>query len=216
MVSESTKVKYEIAKIKLGESVICPRYSVSGVTVTVRIDSLQAERTGQYSSNEELFFDVNAKLDEQKKSIDQVALSFNLSITTKPNIVKYSTAGVVTLEGDPEDIKKRLEANPKTKIPQILFTVYQHVFNSIYILASILNTPYPPPDLLHPMAEKIQILPSTPQAQPEGTEVQEQPMTGQPSPQSSAPPPSTPEQPAAQPVSSGTTDERATTPTAPG
>jgi hypothetical protein len=140
-------------------------------------------------------------------------LSFNLFITTKPNIVKYSTAGVVTLEGDPADIKKRLEANPKTKIPQILFTVYQHVFSSIYILASILNTPYPPPDLLHPMAEKIQILPSTPQAQPqpEEPEAQEQPMMGQPSPQPQAPPPSTSEQPAAQPASTGIT-----TPSTPG
>jgi hypothetical protein len=62
------------------------------------------------------------------------------------------------MQGKPEDIKKKLEVNPKTKIPQILFTIYQHVFNSIYILSSNLNTPYPPPDLLHPMAEKIQIL----------------------------------------------------------
>jgi hypothetical protein len=76
----------------------------------------------------------------------------------------------VTLEGSSADIQKKLEANPKTKIPQILFTVYQHVFNSIYILASILNTPYPPPDLLHPMAEKIKILPSTPKPQPEPEE----------------------------------------------
>ena len=51
------------------------------------------------------------------------------------------------------------------KIPQILFTVYQHVFNSIFMLSSILNTPYPPPDLLHPMAEKIQII-ATPPPQP--------------------------------------------------
>lgn len=79
--------------------------------------------------------------------------------------MKYSTAGVVTLEGAPADVKKKLEANPKTNIPQILFTVYQHVFNSIYILASILNTPYPPPDLLHPMAEKIQILPASPKSE---------------------------------------------------
>jgi hypothetical protein len=92
-----------------------------------------------------------------------------LSITTKPNVVKYSTAGIVTLEGTPTDIKKKLEANPKTKIPQILFTVYQHVFNSIYILASILNTPYPPPDLLHPMAEKIQILPTVTKSETEQT-----------------------------------------------
>jgi outer membrane biosynthesis protein TonB len=90
----------------------------------------------------------------------------------------------VTLEGSSADIQKKLEANPKTKIPQILFTVYQHVFNSIYILASILNTPYPPPDLLHPMAEKIKILPSTPKPQPQ--------------PEQTAAPEPTPENPPAQ------------------
>lgn len=73
------------------------------------------------------------------------------------------------MTGKGDDIKKKLEVNPKTKIPQILFTIYQHVFNSIYMLSSNLNTPYPPPDLLHPMAEKIQIL-SANQAAAEKTE----------------------------------------------
>jgi hypothetical protein len=109
---------------------------------------------------ENLFFDINAKLEEQKKSGDQVTLGFNLVISTKPNVVKYLASGNVLLQGKAADIKKKLDVNPKTKIPQILFTVYQHVFNSIYMLSSILNTPYPPPDLLHPMGEKIQILPA--------------------------------------------------------
>ena len=126
--------------------------------VSININSLQAERTGEYTTKDELFFDVNAKLEEQKKDNTQVTLTFNLAISTKPNVVKYNTSGLVTLEGKPDDIKKKLEVNPKTRIPQILFTIYQHVFNSIYILSSNLNTPYPPPDLLHPMAEKIQIL----------------------------------------------------------
>ena len=103
---------------------------------------------------------MNAKLEEQKKSGDETSLNFNLLITTKPNVVRYSTTGNVVLEGKAADVKKKLEVNPKTKIPQILFTVYQHVFNSIYMLSSVLNTPYPPPDLLHPMAEKIQIVPA--------------------------------------------------------
>jgi hypothetical protein len=119
---------------------------------------LHAERTGISSATEELFFDINAKIEEQKKENNQVTLSFNLLISTKPNVVKYATSGTVTLAGKPEDIKKKLDVNPKTKIPQILFTIYQHVFNSIYILSSNLGTPYPPPDLLHPMAEKIQII----------------------------------------------------------
>jgi len=71
---------------------------------------------------------------------------------------------MVTITGKQADLKKKLEVNPKTNIPQILFTVYQHVFNSIYMLSSVLNAPYPPPDLLHPMAEKIQIYQSPPSA----------------------------------------------------
>jgi len=86
-------------------------------------------------------------------------------ISTKPNVVKYNVTGNVSLVGKADDIKKKLEVNPKTKIPQLLFTIYQHVFNSIYMLAANLNTPYPPPDLLHPMAEKIQIISPVPQAQ---------------------------------------------------
>ncbi|MGA2386891.1 MAG: hypothetical protein ABSG33_10195 [Candidatus Bathyarchaeia archaeon] len=109
---------------------------------------------------------MNAKLEEQKRGTNQVLLSFELAISTKPNVVKYNITGNVSLVGKPDDIKKKLEVNPKTKIPQLLFTIYQHVFNSIYMLAANLNTPYPPPDLLHPMAEKIQIISAASQNQP--------------------------------------------------
>ena len=138
-----------------------------------------------------MFFDINAKIEEQKKENNQVTLTFNLAISTKPNVVKYSTSGTVTMSGKPDDIKKKLEVNPKTKIPQILFTIYQHVFNSIYILSSNLNTPYPPPDLLHPMAEKIQILSSATPDQP----LPDKPETAPASPPA-APAPAAPAQPA--------------------
>jgi hypothetical protein len=78
------------------------------------------------------------------------------------------------LVGKPDDIKNKLEVNPKTRIPQILFTIYQHIFSSIYMLSSNLNTPYPPPDLLHPMAEKIQILSNIPKRQSPGEETESQ------------------------------------------
>lgn len=62
----------------------------------------------------------------------------------------------------------------------------------------ILNAPYPPPDLLHPMAEKIQILPSaSPQkeapAETPVTKEQEQPATpAQPQPVATPTPEPTP------------------------
>jgi hypothetical protein len=129
---------------------------------------------------------VNAKLEEQKKGTNQETLNFELSISTKPNVVKYSITGIVSLVGKPDDIKKKLEVNPKTKIPQLLFTIYQHVFNSIYMLSASLNTPYPPPDLLHPMAEKIQILSGAAQSQPP-PEKTEAPPTAAPAPAAAAP-----------------------------
>ena len=152
----------------------------------MRIDSLQAEKASQQTPTEELFFDVNAKLEEQKKNNEQVDLNFTLAITTKPNVVKYNIAGVVNLVGKQADVKKKLEVNPKTNIPQILFAVYQHVFKSIYMVSSILNAPYPPPDLLHPMAEKIMII----QDKPLEAVVQE-PVTVQ-TPASGAPAPAAP------------------------
>jgi hypothetical protein len=94
--------------------------------------------------------------------------------------------GTVTLEGNAQDIKKRLEVNPKTKIPQILFTVYQHAFSSIYTLSSILNAPYPPPDLLHPMQERIQIFPATAKEEAIKVEKEQEAPVQQPSGQSTA------------------------------
>ncbi|RLI21629.1 hypothetical protein DRO54_03190 [Candidatus Bathyarchaeota archaeon] len=58
-----------------------------------------------------------------------------------------------------EDIEKMLEMDPETKVPYILNTVYQHVFTSIYLLSTILNTPYPPPDLLYTREEKMGLPP---------------------------------------------------------
>ncbi|MGO8807666.1 MAG: hypothetical protein ACLQO7_13935 [Candidatus Bathyarchaeia archaeon] len=149
---------------------------------------MHAERAGEYAGKDELFFDVNAKLEEQKKGTNEVLLNFELAISTKPNVVKYNIAGNVSLMGKPDDIKKKLEVNPKTKIPQLLFTIYQHVFNSIYMLSANLNTPYPPPDLLHPMAEKIQIISGPPQnsSATEKTESVVPPAASAQSPQPSA------------------------------
>ncbi|MCW3994791.1 MAG: hypothetical protein NWE98_01415 [Candidatus Bathyarchaeota archaeon] len=170
------------------ESTVNPQYSVSGITVSINLDSLHAERVGSQSGTEQLFFDINAKLEEQKKDNNQVTLNFNLTISTKPNVVKYLTAGSVTMVGKADEIKRKLEINPKTKIPQILFTIYQHVFGAIYLLSSTLNTPYPPPDLLHPMAEKIQIIPQMPpqQSTVEETVVAAAPAVAESSPAASA------------------------------
>ncbi len=76
-------------------------------------------------------------------------IGFVLTVGTKPSVAKFEVEGIVTLEGKNPEIDKMLEVNPKKKIPLLLQRVYQNVFTSTYVLATLLDTSYPPPDILY-------------------------------------------------------------------
>jgi len=96
----------------------------------------------------ELNFDVNAKLEEKERGSGKRVIGFILTVGTKPSISKFEVEGIATIEGKNPEIEKLLEVNPKTKIPLLLNRVYQQVFTSTYLLANLLDTVYPPPDML--------------------------------------------------------------------
>jgi hypothetical protein len=96
----------------------------------------------------ELNFDINAKLEEKDRRSGQRVVGFVLTVGTKPSVAKFEVEGIATVEGKNPDIDKLLEINPKTKIPQLLNRVYQRVFTSTYLLANLLDTSYPPADML--------------------------------------------------------------------
>lgn len=50
-----------------------------------------------------------------------------------------------------------LEVDPETRIPYVFQKVYQHAFTAMYLLATILNAPPPPHDLLLSKKEGIQV-----------------------------------------------------------
>ncbi len=81
---------------------------------------MQAERTGQTLPVENLFFDVNAKLEEQKKSGRRITLGFSLLISTKPNVVRYSSAGSVLMKGKRLKSKRSLKLTQKPEFPNTL------------------------------------------------------------------------------------------------
>jgi hypothetical protein len=96
----------------------------------------------------ELHFDVNAKLEEKDRRSGRRVVGFVLTVGTKPSVAKFEVEGIATIEGKNPDIEKLLEVNPKTRIPLLLSRVYQRVFTSTYLLANLLDTSYPPPDML--------------------------------------------------------------------
>jgi len=117
------------------------------VSVSVEITSLLAVRLGENTGSAAIRFDVSAKLEEKERQSNRVVVLFGLIVRTKPNVVKYEVEGNATLTGKDALIEKMLKIDPESKVPFVFHRVYQHVFTSIYMLASLLDTIYPPPDL---------------------------------------------------------------------
>jgi len=109
---------------------------------------LRGVKLGDKEELSALNFDVNAKLEEKERKSGRLIVSFVLTVGTKPSIVKFEVEGLATLEGKTPEIEKLLEVNPEKKIPLLLHRVYQHVFTATFLLATLLGTSYPPPDLL--------------------------------------------------------------------
>jgi len=118
------------------------------VSVLVEITSLLGVKLAENVGAEPVRFDVSAKLEEKKRQSGMVVVLFGLAVRTKPSVVKYEVEGKAVLTGKDALIEKVLEVDPKSKIPFVFHRVYQHVFTAIYMLASLMGTIYPPPDLL--------------------------------------------------------------------
>jgi hypothetical protein len=91
---------------------------------------------------------VSAKLEEKERRSGRVVVLFGLTVKTKPNIVKYDVEGSATLSGKDTLIDQMLRVDPKSNVPFVFHRIYQHVFTTIFAMASFLGSVYPPPDLL--------------------------------------------------------------------
>jgi hypothetical protein len=137
---------------------------IGDVSIEVAISSISAVKLNEKPPSGELIFDVGAKLEEKERKSGRVTVIFVLTVGTKPTVAKFGIEGLATLTGKDSEIEKLLEIDPETKIPRMLYGVYQRVFMALYLVATILETPYPPPDLFHSSkqpAPKVEISPAS-------------------------------------------------------
>jgi len=119
------------------------------VAVSVEVRSLLGVKLADnLRSGEAISFDVKARMEEKERRSGRVSVGFSLSVGTKPSVVKFEVEGIAILEGRDPEIEKMLEVDPETQIPYVFQRVYQHVFMSMYLLSTLINAPYPPPNLL--------------------------------------------------------------------
>ena len=126
-----------------------PSVDVGDVSIQVAISNISAVKINEKPLASELTFDVGAKLEEKERKSGRVTVLFVLTVGTKPTVAKFGIEGLSTLVGKDADIEKLLEIDPETRIPRMLYGVYQRVFMALYLVSTILETPYPPPDLFH-------------------------------------------------------------------
>jgi len=127
------------------------------VSVLVEITRLTGERLDENPGSTAVRFDVSAKLEEKERRSGRVVVLFGLTVRTKPNVVKYEIDGIATLTGKDALLDKLLKVDPESKIPFVFHRVYQHVFTAIYMLASLMGTLYPPPDLLFSRKQAVPV-----------------------------------------------------------
>ena len=54
------------------------------------------------------------------------------------------------MNGSMEELKKILAPHPTTRVPLVLYEVYQQVYTSFFVLSKMTDSPCPSPELLSP------------------------------------------------------------------
>ena len=128
--------------------------SIVGVApIRVKLGKVEGTRIDTGATPDSVAFDVDVNLDEENRTNGELTLTFNLTIRTKPPLVKFEVGGTAVISGGREAFDAALEMDEESSVPKVLHFVYQRVFTSLYLIAAQLEVPYPPPDLLHAPSE---------------------------------------------------------------
>lgn len=129
------------------------------VPIRVRLDRLEGVRIDTGTNPDTVVFDVDVKMDEESRTNEELTISYTLNISTKPSLVEFSAGGTATISGGRRAFEAALEADEESGVPKVLPTIYQRVFTSLFVLSSLLEAPYPPPDLIHSPTETRELRP---------------------------------------------------------
>ena len=129
---------------------------VGSSSVRITLNRLSGMRIESGVNPNSVSFDVDVKMDEQYRTNNELTLNFLLTLTTKPSLVQYDAGGIVVVTGGKNVFDEALETDEKADVPKVLLRIYHKVFESIFLIASTIDAPYPPPDLLHsPYTERV-------------------------------------------------------------
>ncbi len=111
---------------------------------TLSVDKLD-ENTNR---NTPVTFRVNVKFDETSRKVEETTVEFGITISTEPNVARFGVEGLAIVKGKAEDIERVFATPPDSKVPNLLFEIYDRLYTAVYVTSSILDIPCPSPLLL--------------------------------------------------------------------
>jgi len=123
--------------------------TISQTRIQVKVSSILGSKLDEKADCfKPVKFNISANLEELERGFDNVSLGFAFIIVTEPRVVKYQVEGHTDIQGQTEQIKKILAPHPSTRVPMILYDLYQQVYAPIFVLSKVLDAPCPSPELL--------------------------------------------------------------------
>jgi hypothetical protein len=133
---------------------------MSMAPIMVNLNKLEGTKLDIDEVPASVTFNVDVNMDESSRTNEELTINFHLSITTKPTLAKFEATGKAVITGGPTAFDFALEMDEKTSVPKVLSIIYQRVFTSLFLIASQMEVPYPPPDLIHSPSDTNGFAPS--------------------------------------------------------
>jgi hypothetical protein len=116
--------------------------------VAVLLERIDATKTEKINENSPSNFNLNVSLSEKTRSAEALVLNFQLDLTTPQSTAKITLAGNATLKGTKDEIQGGITAPDDNRPPQVLVTIYERLYGTVYLIASAMKVPQPLPNLL--------------------------------------------------------------------
>jgi hypothetical protein len=122
---------------------------LDALNLDIRLKTLSIDKIDENSTrNTPVTFRVNVKFDESSRKVEETAVDFGITVTTEPNISRLNLEGTTVVKGKAEEIERVFETPSDSKVPNLLFEIYDRLYSAIYVTSMVVDVPCPSPGLL--------------------------------------------------------------------
>ena len=131
---------YDVLSTSVGPQI---DVTLQSVFASKKRNMVDDERLVQASSITPSNFQVYAKIDEESRKDNLLAVSFLVTLNEIKGSVTYEFRGACHITGSSADFEAIMGASKDSRVPKILDTIYQRLYPVVYMLAGMTTASFP-------------------------------------------------------------------------